>query len=105
MLDEGRQRISVFQQNASGETKIQGIRQYGGGRFDIQIFSIDDVLPSIMDDTEDYLPENLHTDLVMDFLKHPDLSFDLMEKCIKQAIPVVASGKKRARRGVYTPPT
>lgn len=105
MVDEGRQRIVVFQQNASGEAKIKGIEQYGGKRFDIQTISIDDALPQVLDDTNDYLPETVHADLVMDFLKHPDLSCDLMEKCLKQAIPVVASGKKNGRKGIYTPPT
>lgn len=105
MVAEGRQRIVVFQQNASAEAKIKGIERYGCGRFDIQTVSIDDDLPLILDSTADYLPETVHADLVMDFLKHPDLSSDLMEHCLKQSIPVVASGKKNGRAGIYTPPT
>ena len=105
MDTEGRQRIVVFQQNGSGQPKIKGIGQYGGGRFDVQTISIDNALPQILDNTDDYLPKTVHADLVMDFLKHPDLSCDLMEKCLQQGIPVVASGKKNGRNGIHTPPT
>jgi hypothetical protein len=103
-MDE-RQRIAVFQQNASGEAKIKGIERYGGGRFDIQTISIDAPLPPIIDDTARVLPEVIHADLVLDFLAHPDLSWDLTDQCRIQAIPVVASGRKERREGVHTPPT
>jgi hypothetical protein len=95
----------VFQQHASGEAKIKGIKRYGGNRFEIRTISIDDALPPILDDTTAYLPERLQADLVLDFLTHPDLSCDLVDKCIHQAIPVVASGRKQPQSGAHTPPT
>ena len=101
----GRQKILVFQQNGSGENKIRGIRKYGKDHFSIETISIDESLPPILDDTGDYLPRDIDADLVLDFLKHPDLSLDLAAICAKLNIPVVASGKKLRNRGVFTPPT
>ena len=100
-----REKILVFQQNGSGERKIQGIRSYGKERFIIETVSIDETLPPILDDTRDYLPSNIQADLVLDFLKHPDLSHDLAITCRARNIPLVASGKKLRVKGALTPPT
>jgi hypothetical protein len=99
------EKILVFQQNGSGESKIQGIRKYGKDRFIIETVSIDETLPSILDDTRDYLPSNIQADLILDFLKHPDLSHDLAIACRARNIPIVASGKKLRIKGALTPPT
>ena len=101
----GREKILVFQQNGSGESKIQGIRKYGKDRFIIETVSIDETLPPILDDTRDYLPSNIQADLILDFLKHPDLSHDLAIACRVRNIPIVASGKKLRVKGALTPPT
>ncbi len=98
-------KILVFQQNQSGESKIAGIRKYGGDQFEIITISIDAELPPIIDDAREYLPQHIEADLVLDFLKHPDLSHDLARLCADQEIPVVASGKKHSGTCVITPPT
>lgn len=97
--------ILVFQQNKKGETKIAGIRKYGGDRFRIDLISIDDDLPPVIDDARQYLPEEIEADLVLDFLQHPDLSYDLAQICSEMEIPLVASGKKHHASHVITPPT
>lgn len=99
------QRILVFQQNHSGESKIEGILRYGDDRYQIERVNIDQVLPPLIDDSSDYLPESIEADLVLDFLKHPDLSHDLATLCRRQNIPMVASGKKIQGGGIFTPPT
>lgn len=99
------QNLLVFQQNGSGEQKIAGIRKYGGDRFNLNIVSIDTPLPAVIEDDHGYLPSNIQADLVLDFLKHPDLSLDLAEICSRLNIPVVASGKKLRVKGIHTPPT
>ncbi len=99
------QNILVFQQNGSGEKKIEGIKRYGNNRFDLEIVSIDASLPTFIDDAREYLPRDIRTDLVLDFLKHPDLSQDLAVLCRNRKIPVVASGKKLRVKGALTPPT
>jgi len=99
------QRILVFQQNGSGEKKIAGIRRYGDGLFDIDIVSINVSMPPIIEDAGEFIPQDIRTDLVLDYLKHPDLSFDLSMVCQSKKIPVVASGKKLRVKGTFTPPT
>ena len=97
--------ILVFQQHNQGETKIAGIRKYGGDQFKMEIVSIENDLPQVIDDARQYLPENIEADLVLDFLQHPDLSYDLAEICSANEIPLVASGKKHHPSHVITPPT
>lgn len=108
MKDESvksRQKVVVFQQNGSGEKKISGLREYGGDLFELEIVNIDEVLPIVIDDTSEYLPEDVSCDLVLDFLRHNDLSTDLAFLCEKREIPLIASGKKITGREIFTPPT
>ena len=98
-------KILVFQQNNSAEKKIAGIRKYGGNRFNIEVVSIDEDLPSVIDDARIFLPKTIQADMVLDFLQHPDLSYDLGRLCSQSGIPVVASGKKHRADNVSTPPT
>jgi len=99
------QKLLIFQQNGSAESKIKGIVKYGEGCFTTQVISIDTPLPLIIDDATIYLPEDFSADLVLDFLNHPDLSHDLARMCHKRNIPIVASGKKLPDTGAITPPT
>lgn len=99
------QRILVFQQCGSGEKKIKGIREHGGPCFVLETYAIDEALPPLLDDAADFLPESLEADLVLDFLRHPDLSQDLAHLCERLGIPIVASGKKWRGEGVFAPPT
>lgn len=102
---EPRQRVVVFQQNGSGERKIAGVREYGSDIITLEVVSIDAPLSPILDDGRTYLPETIEADLVLDFLRHQDLSHDLVNICVERGIPVVSSGKKRAGKGVMIPPT
>lgn len=99
------QRVTVFQQNGSGERKIAGVRHYGGDIIELDIISIDGELPPILDDTSEFLPHQLETDLVLDFLIHSDLSEDLAALCADNGIPIIASGKKINNKWVMKPPT
>ena len=99
------QRILVVEQNGSGEHKVKGLLALGGDAFVVERWSVDELLPPVIDDASAYLPERIEADLVLDFLKHPDLSHDLAAICRRQGIPMVASGKKLRVEGVATPPT
>jgi hypothetical protein len=99
------QKIIVFQQNGSGEKKIAGIRRYAKNHFTLEIVSIDMPLPPVIDDTSEYLQQDIQADLILDFLTHKDLSHDLAVICRDKNIPVVASGKKFRVKGALTPPT
>ena len=97
-------KVVVFQQGGRGESKVKGIQRYGKNRFDIKLVTIDQSLPPVVDDTSAYLPKTIDADLVLDFLKHPDLSHDLAQLCRRLSIPIVASGKKTTVAGTHTPP-
>ena len=98
-------KILVIQHDGRGETKIAGIKAYGGNDFSIDIVSVDIPLPPVIDDARNFLPKEIEADLVLDFLKHPDLSYDLAGLCAQKGIPVIASGKKIHEAGVICPPT
>jgi thymidylate synthase len=99
------QSVLVLQQNGSAESKIQGIRKFGEGLIALDVLSIDEPLPPIIDDALEYLPTEITASLVLDFLKHPDVSQDLAALCIRKSIPIVASGKKFRIKGAFTPLT
>jgi thymidylate synthase len=99
------QRIVVFQQRGSGEDKIRGIREHGRELTIQAVVSIDQDLPVVIDDPEKYLPATIQADLVLDHLRHPDLSQALAVQCRDQGIPVVASGKHIPVEGLVAPPT
>ena len=100
-----KQKIVVFQQGGSAESKIAGIEQYGEDLFDVRVIAIDENLPPVIDDASGLLPADLDADLVLDFLKHPDVSEDLARLCDRLKIPMIASGKKIRGKHVITPPT
>ncbi len=95
----------IFQQNGSGERKISGVKKYGEDVFEMEIVDIDDILPPVLDDTSAFLPDKLSCDLVLDFMRHDDLSADLATLCLKMKIPLIASGKKIVGKDAFTPPT
>jgi len=57
--------------------KDRGIRRHGEKHFSLDIILINDSLPTVLDDTTPYIPRNFQADLVLEYLKHPDLSYDL----------------------------
>ncbi len=97
-------KVLVFQEGGRGENKVKGIQRYGQNQFDITLITIDQPLPPVVDDASEYLPDTIEADLVLDFLKHPDLSHDLALMCRRLGIPIVASGKKTTVDGTHTPP-
>jgi hypothetical protein len=99
-----RERILVLEQNKSGQSKIQGILERAAPDFSISRYEITTSLPPILDETALYLPTALEADLVLDYLKHPDLSLDVARTCREKGIPVVASGRRMLQDWAWTPP-
>jgi hypothetical protein len=99
------QKILIIQQNGAGERKASGIKRFGKDKFIVKTFDVQTDLPEIIDNGFEYLPDKIDADLVLDFLKHPDLSEDLVVLCDKQKIPVISTGKKNTREGAICPPT
>lgn len=86
--------IVIFQQRGSAEKKIKGIAQHGCGIYIKAIVNIDMTLPDFIDEPADYLPELPECELVLNYLKHPDLSEWLVSLCNQRKIPVIASGQR-----------
>ena len=87
-------RITVFEQNGSGQQKIKGIEKYGDAVIIQEIININGFFPDFIDDPESYVTDSFSGDLVLDYLMHPDLSHYLVSLCKQKHIPVVSSGKK-----------
>jgi hypothetical protein len=98
------QEILVFQQAGSGENKIEGIRKHGDERIVLRTTTVESPMTPLLDDAREYLPDHIEASLVLDFLKHPDLSHALAELCNSLKIPLVASGKKHRVKWALTPP-
>lgn len=87
-------RIAVFEYRGSGQKKIDGIRRYG---HDIEItatFNLTEPLPDFIDDPAQYITSDFDADLVLCFIKHPDLDHYLADICQQKGIPMIASGCK-----------
>ncbi len=93
-------KIAVFQVGNKGEHKIEGIRKYGRG-IELEVFTVPEPLPQIIDEPEDYIYEDFEADLILDYLYHGDLTDYLIEIANKKNIPIVASGRKKP--GAITP--
>ncbi len=88
------QHLVIFQENGSGEAKLDGLRRYGKDLRLGPIYDITATLPAFVDDPAAYIPSDFSGDLVLSFLRHPDLLDYLAELCRKKEIPLIASGKK-----------
>lgn len=87
-------RISVIQEGDSGAQKISGIEAYGHHLEIVEIITVPSGLPPLVDAPEVYVPEHLAGELVLSFIKHPDLLDHLAAICERQQIPLIASGRK-----------
>jgi thymidylate synthase len=99
------QRIIVFQQRGSGEYKTKALAEYDRELRIVEVVSIDEDLPELIDQPGRFLPAKLDADLVIDHLQHPDLSDELSRICLAQSIPLIASGRKTVPGCVFAPPT
>lgn len=99
------QRIIVFQQHGSGEYKTSALVECDSELRIVEVVSIDQELPQVIDDPARYLPGRLEADLVIDHLQHPDLSDELSRICRKLSIPLIAAGRRTVPGQVFAPPT
>lgn len=88
--------IVVFEYRGSGQKKIAGIRRYGHHICLTKIFDITEPLPEFIDEPEKFIGTDFAADLVLCFIKHPDLCQYLASVCQEKGIPLVASGTKTA---------
>lgn len=86
--------IAVFEYRGCGQKKIEGIRRYGTNIRITATFDITEPLPGFIDEPENFISTDFTADLVLCFIKHPDLCQYLATVCQQKGIPMVASGTK-----------
>lgn len=89
-----RQRLVIFQEKNSGEKKLTGLRRFGHDLEIATVYDITATLPPFIDSPEEFISADFTGDLVLSFLKHPDLLAYLAELCTAKKLPLIASGKK-----------
>lgn len=94
MKNSAPSRISVIQEGESGAAKVSGLREYGHDIEIVEVITLPTDLPPLVDDPEAYIPERFVGELVLSFVKHPDLLDHIASMCERQQIPLVASGRK-----------
>ncbi len=87
------QEIVIFEQDGSADYKIAGIEVYGRNITIRQVVDLQGPFPEFIEDPGQYLDMDFEGELVLDFLRHPDLSYYLVELCRQKSIPVIASGQ------------
>ncbi|MEA1992210.1 MAG: DUF166 family (seleno)protein DfsP [Thermodesulfobacteriota bacterium] len=86
-------RLVIFEEAGSGKYKVAGIEVYGRNITIERIYDIIPALPEIIDEPEECIPDDFEGDLILNFLRHPDLSEYLVKICKAKGIPVIASGQ------------
>ena len=88
------QQLVIFQEQGSGEKKLAGLRRYGRNLQISTVVNVDAALSAFIDNPEAFITADFSGDLVLSFLKHPDLIDYLAQVCEKKNLPLIASGKK-----------
>ncbi len=99
------QRIVIFQQAGNAATKEAWIRAHGQDLEIVRVVDVGGDLPAIIDEPGDLLPDDWRADLVLSYLRHPDLADELARMCVERGVALVASGKRLTGPGVFCPPT
>ena len=88
-------KIALFEESGCAKRKIEGIKKYAPEILISPIINLPAISQDIViDEPEEFLREDFNADMVLNYIKHPDLSYFLVQICNKKGIPVVASGQK-----------
>jgi hypothetical protein len=86
-------RLVVFEEAGSGKYRVAGIEVYGRNITIERVYDIPSGLSGIIDEPEEFIPDDFEGDLILNFLRHPDLSEYLVKICKTMGLPVIASGQ------------
>jgi len=90
-----RYKIAVFEESGCAQRKIEGIRRFAPEILLSPVIDLPHINKDIViDEPEEFLQEDFDADMVLNYIKHPDLSYFLTQICKKKGVPVVASGQK-----------
>lgn len=86
-------RLVIFQQGGNADFKVGGIEVYGNG---IEIQTVHDLpasLPEVIDEPDEYVCLIEPCDLVLTFVKQPDIAAHIVSLANAKGIPVIAPGQ------------
>lgn len=92
-------RVIVFQIGEEGKHIIKGLREHSN--MDVASFTVDEDLPQIIENPQDFLDHNFEADLIFDHTHHRDLSEHLVRIAKKKGIPIIVPGTNI--KGAITP--
>lgn len=95
-------KIALFQRGDKGGHILEGLKAHGKD-MDIEVFSVPEALPQIIDSPEEFIKEDFEADLILDYLYHNDLSEHLAGVAEGKKVPMILPGRKVA--GAITPLT
>lgn len=88
-------RLTVFQQHSAGSKKIQGITRFGRDISIVEIIDFPTALPDFIDDPAPYFPKEIKGNIVLSFLRHPDLADYAAHYCARHGVAMIASGPRK----------
>jgi hypothetical protein len=94
-------KVAVFQRGKRAQHIIEGLKKFGD--LEVEVFSVTENLPQIIEEPENYIQRNIDADLIVDHLHHGDLTDFLVEVANEKDIPIVVPYKRV--KGALTPPT
>ena len=86
-------RLILFQQGGNADFKVGGIEAYGNG---IEIQEVHDLpasLPEFIEEPGEYVPDIGPCDLILTFVRQPDIACHIVQTANKKGIPVIAPGQ------------
>lgn len=92
-------RVIIFQRGDRGKHIIEGMKEHSD--IDVTSFTVDENLPQIVDNPQDFLDHDFEADLIFDHLHHRDLSEYLVKIAKKKGIPIIVPGANI--KGAITP--
>lgn len=99
------QRITVYQQDDNARSKIDFIGRHGRDLELVACHNAAGPLPELIDEPGRLLADPGAVDLVLSYLKHPDLQQELARLCVARGLVLIASGQKLSGAGVFCPRT
>lgn len=86
-------RVVIFQQGGNADFKVGGIEAYGDG-IEIQaVYDLPAFMPEFIEEPEEYVPNIEPCELVLTFVKQPDIACYIVQLANKRKIPVIAPGQ------------
>lgn len=83
-------KVIVFQRKGYANHIIEGLKKHSN--IEVESFTVDDNLPEIIDDPQDFIDADFEADLIFDHLHQRDLTEYLVKIAKKKDVPIIVPG-------------